>query len=208
MFAWFASLQGPVQAAIITLTVGGGLGGGGTWLYNIGYGNGARDISQVEKYKDQVASLLVDLNKVSESVHQTTKMIDENANLKAQAATDGDKLKTLQQTVDEQITKLKAATDKVVVLEGQLGKLVPDDELTKVVQQGTAERVIPNGLTIGVNDFIADFAAVRINGYGNNMHVGDNERLEILGKSCLVELVKIDKPSATFVISCFKIQSR
>ena len=201
----FDTLSPNMKAAIFTVaaTI---VVSGVTWAYNIGYNNGARDIVDVKTFKDKLPQMIEDLNKVSNALAPTRKMIDDNERLSAQAATDAAQMKELEQKVKDQTAQLSAQTDKLSTYEAQIAKLFPVEQINVTIQQSSARQLIPNALTIGVEDIDIYNKTVdaRINGGRQYMYVNDPKEVRVADRTCTVDILRIDKPNVEFLVACSK----
>jgi seryl-tRNA synthetase len=197
------NLSPNMKAAIFTV-VAGAIGTGEIWLYNIGYNNGARDIVEVEKFKDKLPTMIDNLNKVSSALSQTAQMIDENTRLREQATRGAAQIKDLEQKVTARDQQVSAQSLRINQLQAGLEKLAPISDVTVTVHEGAAERVIPGALTVGVTTSYGSFVDAGINGESASLRPTQFKTVELADRSCKVELLKIENKNVTFQVSCFK----
>ncbi|MGA8697783.1 MAG: hypothetical protein WB689_28900, partial [Xanthobacteraceae bacterium] len=163
-------------------------------------------IVDVKTFKDKLPQMIEDLNKVSNALAPTRKMIDDNERLSAQAATDAAQMKELEQKVKDQTAQLSAQTDKLSTYEAQIAKLFPVEQINVTIQQSSARQLIPNALTIGVEDIEIYNKTVdaRINGGRQYMYVNDPKEVRVADRTCTVDILRIDKPNVEFLVACSK----
>lgn len=176
------------------------LGGG----YQLGRDMGAKDYEFVKDFKDQLPVLEANLNKLVGDLGQRTDVFEENKKLNEKAITDAAQIGNLQKKATEEAEQLSAAQSANANLQSQLNKLVPLSAINVTIKAASAKQVIPNGLTVGVQEIYQNnsFIEATVNGFGKTWHVGDNETFDIAGKSCKVELMEIDTPQTNWSISC------
>jgi hypothetical protein len=199
----FDNLSPNMKAAIFTVAAGA-IGRGGIWLYNIGYNNGVRDIAEVEKFKDKLPTMIDNLNKVSNALSQTASMVDENNRLREQATRGAAQIKDLEQKVAAQGQQVSTQSSRINQLQTELEKFLPISDLTVTIRQGASERVIPGALTVGVTGAYGSFVDAGVNGESSNLHPTQFKMVELVDRSCKVELLKIENKDVTFQVSCFK----
>jgi hypothetical protein len=198
--AWFDNLSPNMKAAIFTAVIGT-IGGGGTWAYNTGYNNGARDIADVQAFKGKLPVMIDDLDKVSKSLAVTTQLIDDNKRLTKAAADATEENKRLQETAKKQTADLTENDKRLKDLTAQIAKAFPSDEIKVSIAEGSAERVIPNLLTMGVRMIYGSSADVMINGRSTSFSVADPKTFEMGDRTCTVLLMKVGNP-ASFIVTC------
>lgn len=229
----FENLSPNMKAAIFTgvITVAlAVIGGGGTWLYNIGFNNGARDIARVDAYKDQVDSLVKDLHAIGGSVHQTAQMIEDNGRLAkevADAALENKRLvaeadqeskrltktiQNLEQKLGEQTRSADEQRKRADALTAEIASIFPAEAEHVTVAESHAEQAIRNTITIGVRDiygqnsFIDMTASSDQQTVDGNMKAGDRKEIAVAGRRCIVQLMSIEKPNCNFMVTCNKAQ--
>jgi|SRR5579862_1753527 len=188
MFERIPSSLIAIIAVFVTLAVAV-IGG----AYKIGYDNGAKDYETVADFKAKLPGIMENLSKLTGELSGSAEIVDENKRLIAQVS-------DLKKKVEE-LPKLKG---RIAELDAQIAGLFPADEIKLSIPEGTAERIIPNALTVGVSSIATSSVEVVINGYNPTMHVGDHYDNRTNDRVCRIELVKIAKPNANFVVSCFK----
>ncbi|CCE03933.1 hypothetical protein [Bradyrhizobium sp. STM 3809] len=197
---WFDGLSPNMKAAIFTAVIGA-IGGGGTWIYNIGYNNGARDIADVQAFKGKLPTMIDDLDKVSKSLAATTQLIDDNKRLAKVAADATDENKRLQEAFKTQAADSAEKAARLKDLTAQIAKAFPSDEIKVSIAEGSAERVVPNLLTIGVRANYGSSTDVMINGKSTSFSVADPKAFEVGDRTCTVLLMKVGNP-ASFIVTC------
>lgn len=198
----FDNLSPNMKAAIFTAAVGV-LGGGGTWLYNMGYGNGARDIADVRAFQQKLPQTLDDLDKLAKALVATEQMIDDNKRL-AKEKTDlvaaNSQLQEIQHRQKDQLT---TQATRIAELEAGLAKAFPPAELNVSIAAGAAARVIPNLLTIGVDMVYPTDVTGYINGSWATIRPGEPQTVQVADRTCTIELMLVKDP-ASFVVTCNK----
>jgi septal ring factor EnvC (AmiA/AmiB activator) len=131
----FDNLSPNMKAAIFTAFIGA-IGGGGTWIYNIGYSNGARDISAVEAFKGKLPTMIDDLDKVAKSLAQTTELIDQNKKLTKEAADATSAKRQIEETTKKQAKDLEEKDKRIADLSTLVAKAFPANEIKVSIAQG------------------------------------------------------------------------
>jgi predicted nuclease with TOPRIM domain len=199
----FEKLSPNVRAALLTIafTFLAGIVGA---AYNIGYGNGAKDLEAVSDFKKSLPTMMESLNKLAKDFGQRMETVEENQRLTSALENANNDVKRLEKNLAEFSNVSKVQKEQIANLENQISKLFPDTEIPTVISLGSAERVIPNALTIGLVSIYGTFVDVRINGSSYNLSAGEEKIVSVAGRDCHVELVKIDKVSSNFNVSCVK----
>lgn len=172
--------------------------------YAVGLAQGAKDLAEVEDFKKTLPPMMQNLQKLAGDLAQSTEMAEANKRMTAKADADSVQIKDLSQQLKDQEEKLSEQKKATAGLQAQLDKLVPIDEMTVTVAAGSAKRVIPNALTIGVTDVTNLFVEARVGTYDRTMHPGESVTETIGSRECRTELIQIGKSDATFVVSCLK----
>lgn len=166
---------------------------GGAYLF--GYQNGAKDLRAVHDFKahlpgmlDNLTSLSDDLKQYAVLAHENEQLATTNESLKSSVSRNAETIKTQQVTIDKQ--------------QAEIRRLVPTNDLTVTVALASAERVIPNELTIGFNSAAPSGIYTTINNYTYLMQTGENYRVNLARRACNVELLKIEAKSAQFHVAC------
>jgi hypothetical protein len=191
-----------MKAAIFTACIGA-IGGGGTWVYNIGYNNGARDIASVDAFKGKLPTMIDDLDKVSRSLSQATDLVEQNKKLAKEAADALSAKKQIEEAAKKQATALEQKDKQIVDLTALVAKAFPADEIKVSVEAGAAERPIPNLLTIGIGKLYDSFASGYVNDESTTFHPGEPKALKLKDRTCTVTLMKLADP-APFFVACDK----
>jgi hypothetical protein len=191
-----------MKAAIFTVAAGA-LGGTATWIYNIGFNNGARDLATLEAFKSKLPNLIDDINKVSNALSEKAELIDQNKRL-AKAAADAlsDKKKSEEQ-VKDQSKELDEKSKRIADLNALVEKAFPAGEIKVSIAQGAAERVIPNLLTIGVKLVYGSTVDTYVNGQSLSFYPGDPKKVTLGDRICTIEVLQVASPSS-FVVTCSK----
>lgn len=163
--------------------------------YLLGYQHGAKDLKTVHDFRTRLPGMMNNLASLSDELKQYAVLARNNEQLTAtnellrsSARRDAETIKAQQETIEKQ--------------QAEIRRLVPATDLTVTVGLATAERVIPNELTIGLNSSAATGIYTTINNYTYLMQVGENYRFNLARRVCNVELLKIETKSALFHVAC------
>jgi hypothetical protein len=200
--AMFDNLSANMKAAIFTAFVGA-VGGGGTLIYNIGFNNGARDLATVESFGKKLPILIDDIDKVSKALAEKTDLIDRNQKLVKEAADATSERQKFEDLAKKQTKDLEEKEKRIADLNSLVEKAFPPEEIKVSIGQGTAERVIPNLLTIGVNSAYGTSVVAYVNGQYTTFYPGDPKKLQLGDRNCTIELVQAANP-ASFIVTCSK----
>jgi hypothetical protein len=194
-----------VKAAILSAVVAVSLALIGA-AYKIGYDSGTKDYDTVVKFRDALPDMMTNLGKLAKELNVSTETVEANRRLTQEAASATQEIQRLQSVNKDQAEVLRTQQTKIGNLESQVASLFPGEELKVSVMVGSAERVIPNFLTIGVPEIYGNnsFISIRMSGEQAMMNVGEKRTIKGNGGACAVELVKIDKPKTDFVVTCSK----
>jgi hypothetical protein len=194
-----------IAAVALGVTVLGGIVGG---AYKVGYDVGAKDYETLVDFKAKLPPMMEQLTKVARDLNDRQALVDENKSLKARADKLSSNNKQLQEKIKSQNGELEAEKRQAAELKGQLDRLVPASETKITVTKGVANRVIPNQLTMAVDDFNPTSVRARINGHSSTMYPGDHTFEDADEYRCNIELQTFSDPTAEFIVACAKRQYR
>lgn len=174
--------------------------------YKLGYDEGAKDLEAVNDFrKVELPKLLANLKDLSADLQSRESLVKENGRLRSESTEKDKEISSLKTDSSRQLQELAAIKSQVTELRSEISKLSPGDEFNVHLSEGEAKRVMPNGLlTIGLVVNYGSFIERSINGSKENVKVGDKASVKVGDRECAVELVKIAKPEADFVVSCSK----
>jgi dynactin complex subunit len=159
----FDNLSPNMKAAIFTAFVGA-LGGGGTWIYSIGFNNGARDVATLEAFKGKLPTLIDDIDKVSRSLSEKTELIELNKKLAKETADAVSDKRKFEGQIKSQAKEIEDQKKRIADLDTLVANVFPTGEKKISIAKGSAERIIPNILTIGVTFVYSSSVATNVNG--------------------------------------------
>jgi Sec-independent protein translocase protein TatA len=190
----------PVVSTIIGTVLLAAIGGLFTLTYNTGYNGGAKDYEAVSDFKKlDLPTLMKDLGVLAKDFRERSGLMAENQRLAKEVAEKDTKL----QQLTKEVTTLRKQADE---FDAATAKLFPTDLKNVTISEGTAERVIPNAVTVGIDTVYGTaFIDMRVNGSLRSMvHAGEKSIVNVGKQACVIEVMKISKPSADFVVYCYR----
>jgi hypothetical protein len=192
-----------IALATLVLAVSGALIGGG---YKLGYDTGEKDYEASKDFAKTLPPMMEELKNLAGDLAKSTEIADENKRLKSQVDADAIELKQLHQKTQDQSAENKKQGETITAFKDQINAIFPASVITKEIAIDSAEEVIPNVLTIGVDNImtISKTVQARLNNDRNGLEVGQSVNVTVAEHMCIVRLVNMKEKAATFTVTCLK----
>ena len=173
--------------------------------YKLGYDGGAKDLEAVNDFKKaDLPKMLENLRELAADLQSRESLKSEKDQLAKESLGKGKELDRLKAEAARYGQEKAGLQKQIDDLNVQISNLLPAEEINVQIKEGEAKRVIPNILTIGVQTLYSSRVYATVNGTGKDIVVGEKPLITVGGRQCGIELLQIDRPHATFVVSCQK----
>ena len=180
---------------VVVITVLGG-------FYKLGYDGGAKDFESLSDFKAHLPQMLEDMKVLAKDFRERAQLNDDIAKLKNEAISNTETITHLSQMAQAQEKRISELQQYNSDLEQSISKLFTSEKIRKTIEMNSAEVVIPDIITIGLNEINGSDVYVTINGDRHSLAAGESVNLKVIERTCQVQLAKIENNSADFVASC------
>jgi hypothetical protein len=180
---------------VVVITVLGG-------FYKLGYDGGAKDFESLSDFKAHLPQMLEDMKVLAKDFRERAQLNDDIAKLKNEAISNTETITHLSQMSQAQEKRISELQQYNSDLEQSISKLFTSEKIRKTIEMNSAEVVIPDIITIGLNEINGSDVYVTINGDRHSLAAGESVNLKVIERTCQVQLAKIENNSADFVASC------